>query len=183
MIGELISAGGPMVIDKVKGKPSGDLERKIRSYSSRPFENIWTNANDDLVALIAISELMYERRIVPLSRMDEERMQIHFGVNAFSALATNQAVTAMREEKQRMSQLPDQCDALIALGKTLVAKSFFFEFFSSQPHFDEMARQELNKRCDTNKEAIDRILKVLNTILPLNERILQEHRQRRTFQH
>jgi len=183
LIGNLIEEGGPILIDHVKSQPKGELERKIRSYGQRPFEILWTNANEDLVALIAISDLMYEHSIRRLSRMDEEAMQLELGVDALSGSAMSVAVQAMQKEKKRMQQLRKQCDALLVMSKTLVAKSWFFEFLSSQPHFDEMARQELNRRCDTNKQAIDRILKVLDTVLPLNERILREHRQRRTFQH
>jgi len=165
LIGELgnKARGGTM-----KGSVPNALKKRMQSYSM--FRNIWSNADHDIVLLVAMADEMWENSISPIRSKDENALQVDFGVNAVSRSATKQALARMEQERKALRTMKQTCEAMRPLAQTLAARSLLGgPANASQIKFDRMGAAEVDKRCRRNETALDAILPRFDAIIEVNE--------------
>lgn len=167
LIGEVISKVGGHTIGKMtKIKYPPEIAKRIRSYIS--FSNVWHNANDDLLALLAVSELIWEKLLQPVNRKDENKLLFESGVNAASIPATQTALKRMAETKKQFEKTRKKCEAISPLASAISKKSWLGgPANASQIKFDKMGCDMVQKQCTKNIKAIDRFIIKLNNTLSL----------------
>lgn len=167
LVGELKDAGGAQLSELTKLEGAGAVARKVKSYHSKGWlKEIWTNADENLVTLIAIADVIHDMRIAPLSQMNMERMLSFFEYEFLSDRRARAALHAMNVELKLIQDMRDLTDLLPALANALVSTGFFADLFNfSQNAFNERARFELSLRCERNKRQIAGIVPVLEACI------------------
>ena len=178
-LGKLIDELNPKIVsDTTKGKVPKIVEDKIKSYTNRMDPPLWTNADYDLVVLIALSIIMWENKIRFYSISKEPEIQFKLGVHALSKIDTEAALAKMRQEKLILENMSTQCSAMIPLGIAIVGKSALLgPANASQVLLNEIASNKLSKKCHENMNAIPGILRKFERIRKINEDILRTHRK------
>ena len=157
-----------------KGKLPPDVRRKVDSYNITMHP--WSMADGDILALVAVAELMWERGIAALDRKDENALQMEFGVNSLSKEATRLALSRMQEATKQVEGMRAQCEAMPALAKVIAGKSLLGgPANASQIAFDKMAAERVAKQCKTNLDALDRILRRLKAVTSVTEETVRVH--------
>ena len=175
LTGELIDKVGSSKTSNItQGKLPPEIQRKVDSYNS--YANLWSNADNDLLALLAVVDLMWEKLIQILSRKNENQLQADFGVNVLSAAATRSALPRMRERKKQLELLRLKNEAIVDLAKVVAGRSLLGgPANASQITFDKLGYDKVRERTTSNIKALDSILKKLETIIPVTEHTAQAH--------
>src|SRR5262249_50747680 len=149
---EVLKTIGRSAVDKLtKMTLPTEVENKIRSY--KRFENNWASADDRLLALIAVADLM-GTTLETVSRQDENELLAGFGVDVFSSTSTEDALIKMQDFRKDLDIFQLKMDAMRDLGRILSKRSVVTDFFNaSQILLDESAYDELEWRCKLNVKA------------------------------
>ena len=177
LVAKLIGTiGSSITTNTTKGSVPPVIKKKIKSYNKGFSSPIWTHADDDILALIALADLMWDKKISLMARKDETSLQNMFGVNAVSEQATSDALYKMNLAGKDIKMLKKQCEVMPTIANTVVAKAIILGIANiSQISFDKMGANEVKMRCDKNIKTINKILKMFDTVIPINERILLFH--------
>jgi len=171
LIGDLMGAAGEKISDLTRVKVGGAVARKVKAYNSQGWlRPIWTNADENLVTLIAVADVLHELGIAPLRGMNEERMLDYFKYNYLSDAEVQASLYAMYVEQQLLRDMRALCGSLPILANALVSTGFFAAladrftdlFSGSQQAFNGAARAELKRLCDRNIRELDAILPILD---------------------
>jgi hypothetical protein len=175
LTGQLIGKiGSSKRSNTTQGKLPPEIERKVKSYDR--VTNLWSYADGDLLALLALVDLMWEKSIQPLSRKDENQLQLDLGVNALSRSATQTALSRMKDAKKQLELLKLKNDAIMDLAKVVAGRSLLGGVANaSQITLDKLGCEEVRKRGTANIKALDPILKRLDSIIAVTEQTARAH--------
>lgn len=178
LVGELLGKLGDKTRSgTLKGKLPPEIKRRVDSYNS--FSNLWSNGDDDILALVALADLMAEKSIKPLKHMNEDKLQLHYGVNSLSEAETRAAVERMKADRDALHTMKLKCEAMRPLATTLAARALMGgPANASQITFDRLAAAQVKKVCDQNERAIKPILSRLDAVIEVNQKVLEVYRSR-----
>lgn len=171
LLGELSAKarGGTM-----KSSVPPSLARRMRSYGS--FRNVWSNADHDIVLLVAMADAMWDESIAPIRGKDENALQMEYGVNALSRSDTKRALDRMKADRDALRSMKRACEAMRPLGQALAARSLLGgPANASQIGFDRMGAAEVERRCVRNEKELTRILPRFDAIIEMNDKVLSTH--------
>lgn len=175
LTGQLIDKlGSKMTSNTMKGKLPPEIQRKVDSYAS--FRNVWSNADQDLLALLALVELMWEKVIQPLSRKSHNQLQLDFGANVLDRSATTAALKRMEDTKRQLQLLKTKSEAIMGLAKAVAGRSLLGGVGNaSQIAFDKLGHDKVRQRVTANIKALDSILEKLGPIIAVTEETARVH--------
>lgn len=178
LVGELLGKlGGKTRSGTLKGKLPPRIQKRVDSYNM--FNKLWANGDDDILALVAMGELMWEKSIRPVRAKDEERLQLDYGVNSLSEPATRAAVARMKADRKAFETLKLKCEAMRPLATALAGRSLMGgPANASQITFDRLAAAQVKKVCDQNERALKPLLARMDAIIEVNEKVLEAYRSR-----
>jgi hypothetical protein len=180
LVGKLIDEGTWQLTSvTTQGKQPRTIANRIKRYDAEGFDARWTFADDEILVLNAMSDLMWESRIELLADKDEEVLQVELGVNLLSRAATAAALTRMRTEEKDLKALQTQCEALPPLALAMVFKSTMAApADASQVALNRMGADRVRTNCNRNKAGIGDILQKLQRVIPVTEQWLRVHEKR-----
>ena len=159
----------------LKGRVPDKIKKRVDSYNM--FRHLWAAADHDILVIVAMADVMWDEAIQPIKNDDEEKLQIRFGVNAFSEAATEGALRAMRTEREALRTLKLTCEALRPLAKALAARALLGgPANASQIQFDRLGAEQAEKLCKKNEAALTKVLARFETIIKINQDVLDAHR-------
>ena len=158
-----------------KGEWPPEIKKRVDSYNM--FKKVWSAADDDILALVAVGELMWEKAILPVKTKNEERLQLDYGVNVFLKGATQIALAAMKKDRDALRTMKLKCEAMRPLADALAARALMGgPMNASQIQFDRLGATEVKRVCRQNEQALGPILSRFDSIIEINEKVLDAHR-------
>lgn len=169
LFGKLVGEVGPYVTPTTKGKAPAPIQKKIDSYQRE--NGVWTYADHEILSMIAAADLMWEKKIRPVSGKDENALVLFLGVNLASPVATADSQRKTEELMDLLTQQKDLLSTFPTLAATIVGKHAAlgpanFSVASINHH----GREKLKKACDRNVKAIEKILTRLENVRSMNWR-------------
>lgn len=150
------------------------VKRKVESYRTLP--NVWSWADKDVLALLAIAELIWEEALRPIAGKSHVQLQLHLGVNALSKTATQVALRRAVELKKEMEALRAKNAVLPDLVKVVAARSLLGgPLNASQIALDKAGAMQVGKQAAKNSAAINGILTKLVPILAVTQDTARAH--------
>jgi hypothetical protein len=176
LAGKLIEeVGSQKTSNTTQGSVPKAVADKVRSFRRDGFGSpIWTNADFDILAMVAMAELLWENRLEPLRRLDETELQEAMGANVFSKADTQNALARMRKEMDDMKVIHAQCEALPGLALAVLARTALGgPVNASQISFDKLGAEQVRKKCERNRKTATELIGKLGKVIPLNEQALR----------
>ncbi len=164
LVADVMGASSKQAMDLVKLKPAGPVARMVARYNSKGWQReLWTRADEHLVALIAVADVIHEMRIQPLSTSNEERLLELHGYNFLNDDEIRSSLRSMVQERDLLRELRSLSSSLPTMGKALASMGFFADLFGmSENTINAAAVFELQRRSDRNVRGIDAVMPILD---------------------
>jgi hypothetical protein len=170
LLGKLIGESGSYVTPTTEGKVPKPIQKKINSYRRGPPRG-FVYAEHEILSMIAAADLMWEKKVRPLFKQNENALLQTLGANLFSATDTARSQRQTKVMIQKLDQLKTMCSTFPTLASAVIAKSAMAgPANASQIGFNTHGRDTLKKKCVRNAKAIDAIVERLHRIELVNYR-------------